>query len=191
MHRNGYPRACHKFSITGRTNMNIESKQIGAMLGGSSLLVRYASFFCTPNIYFTKPMMKQMKDPEKGKKKQAPTTAPHRRYPRNRTYLALLLGDTDGPTPTTGGLGVLTTDTETPVVTKTTVSADLLQALEIITELGVDTVGENLVVLAIDDIALSVEEPGGNLVLGGVLDDGDDALKLFGGEFTGTGYQAR
>jgi hypothetical protein len=38
------------------------------MLGGSSLLVRYASFFCTPNIYFTKPMMKQMKDPKKARK---------------------------------------------------------------------------------------------------------------------------
>lgn len=71
----------------------------------------------------------------------------------------LLLGDTDSPAATTGGLGVLTADAEAPVVTETTVSADLLQALEIITELGVDTVGQNLVVLAIDDIALSVKEP--------------------------------
>lgn len=36
---------------------------------------------------------------------------------------------------------------------------DLLQALEIITELGVDSVGQDLVVLAIDNVALSVEEP--------------------------------
>jgi len=54
---------------------------------------------------------------------------------------------------------VLTADTEAPVVTETTVSADLLQALEIITELGVDTVGEDLRVLAIDNVALPVEEP--------------------------------
>ena len=54
---------------------------------------------------------------------------------------------------------MLTTDTEAPVVTETTVSADLLQALEIITELGVNTVGENLRVLAINDIALTIEEP--------------------------------
>ena len=70
-------------------------------------------------------------------------------------------------------------------MTETTVSADLLEALEIVTELGVDTVGKDLRVLTIDDIALSVEEPGGDLVLGGVLDDGDDTLKLFGGELTG------
>lgn len=69
-------------------------------------------------------------------------------------------------------------------MTETTVGADLLQALQIITQLGVDTVGQDLRVLAIDDIALSVEEPGGDLVLGRVLDDGDNSLKLFGGEFT-------
>lgn len=97
---------------------------------------------------------------------------------------------------------MLTTDTETPVVTETTVSADLLQALKIFTELAVDTVGEDLAVLAIDDIALPVEEPSGNLVctvldnvtisvehmehtLQRVLDDGNDTLKLFGGEITG------
>jgi hypothetical protein len=96
---------------------------------------------------------------------------------------------------------VLTTDTEAPVVTETTVSADLLQALEIVTELGGDTVGEDLAVLAIDDIALPVEEPTRDLVCGGsaierraweqpwrtlegVLDDGDNTLKLFGGEVT-------
>lgn len=51
-------------------------------------------------------------------------------------------------------------------MTETTVSADLLQALEIVTELGGDTVGEDLAVLAIDDITLPVEEPGRNLVCG-------------------------
>ncbi len=100
---------------------------------------------------------------------------------------------------------MLTADTEAPVVTETTVGADLLQALEIITELGVDTVGEDLRVLAIDDVTLTVEEPllpscqylvlcghhltgktyAGDLVGGGVLDDGDQALKLLRGELTG------
>lgn len=98
----------------------------------------------------------------------------------------LLLGDTDSSATATSGLGVLATDTETPVVAKTTVSADLLQALQIITQLGVDAVGQNLRVLAVDNVALSVEEPGGDLVLGRVLDNGDDSLKLFGGKFTGT-----
>ena len=59
---------------------------------------------------------------------------------------------------------MLAADAEAPVVTETTVSADLLQALEVLTELGVDTVGEDLVVLAVDNVALPVEEPGGDLV---------------------------
>jgi hypothetical protein len=80
---------------------------------------------------------------------------------------------------------VLTTDAEAPVVAETSVGTDLLQSLEVVTELGVDTVGEDLEVLAVDNVALSVEEPRGDLVLGGVLDDSDDALELFRGEFTG------
>jgi hypothetical protein len=79
---------------------------------------------------------------------------------------------------------VLTADTETPVVSETTVGADLLEALEILTELGVDTVGKNVRVLAIDDIALSIDEPRGDLVLGRVLEDSDDSLELFRGELT-------
>jgi hypothetical protein len=100
--------------------------------------------------------------------------------------LALLLGHTDGASTAASGLGVLATDTQAPVVTETAVGADLLEALEILTELGVQGVGDNLVVLAVDDVALSVQEPGGDLVLGGGLENGDDALKLFGGEFTST-----
>jgi len=71
----------------------------------------------------------------------------------------LLLGHTDGPAAATGCLGVLAADTEAPVVTETAVSADLLQALQVLAELGVDTVGEDLRVLAVDNVALTVEEP--------------------------------
>jgi hypothetical protein len=103
-----------------------------------------------------------------------------------RKGLALLLADTDGAATAASGLGVLTTDTETPVVTETAVRADLLQALEILTVLAVKTVGEGVGVLAVNDVALSVEEPGGDLVLGGVLEDGDNTLEFFGGKFTST-----
>lgn len=99
--------------------------------------------------------------------------------------LALLLADTDGTATAAGGLGVLTTHTQTPVVTQTSVGADLLEALEILTELGVDTVGDDLTVLAVGDVALSVQEPGGDLVLGRVLDDGDDPLEFFRGDVSG------
>lgn len=63
---------------------------------------------------------------------------------------------------------------------------DLLQSLEVVAELGVHTVCKNLVVLAVDDIALTIQEPGRDLVLGGVLDDGDDALELFRRKLTST-----
>jgi hypothetical protein len=102
-----------------------------------------------------------------------------------RTQSTLLLADTNGPAPTTGGLAVLSTDAQAPVVTETPVGADLLQSLQILTELAVHTVGEDLVVLAVHNVALSVEEPGWDLVLGWVLDDGDDALEFFGGKLAG------
>ena len=63
---------------------------------------------------------------------------------------------------------------------------NFLQSLEIITELRVDTVGENLVVLAVDNVLLSVQEPCRDLELGGVLDDGNDALQFVRVEFTST-----
>lgn len=71
-------------------------------------------------------------------------------------------------------------------MTQTAVGADLLQALKVLTGLGVKRVGNNLGVLAIGDVALSVEEPRRNLVLGRGLEDGDNALQLFGGELTST-----
>ena len=110
----------------------------------------------------------------------------HKPPESDKNCLALLLADTDGASAAASGLGVLTTDTQTPVVTETTVGADLLEALEIVTELGVQSVGNDLGVLAIGDVALSVQEPGGNLVLGRGLKNGDDALELFGGELTST-----
>ena len=70
-------------------------------------------------------------------------------------------------------------------MSQTTMSTDLLQPLKIVTKLAVDTVGQDLAVLAIHDIALTIKEPGRDLVLRGVLDDGDDPLELFGSEFTG------
>lgn len=81
---------------------------------------------------------------------------------------------------------MLATDAESPEVTETTVSTDLLQSLEIVTEFRVNTVGEDLVVFAIDDILLSVEEPCGDFELGGVLDDSDNSLQLVGVEVTST-----
>lgn len=71
-------------------------------------------------------------------------------------------------------------------MSQTTVGTDLLQSLQIVTELGVDTVGQNLRILAIDNVLLSVQEPCRNLELRGVLDDGDNAFELVRVEFTST-----
>lgn len=81
---------------------------------------------------------------------------------------------------------MLTTDTETEVVADTTVGLDLLQALKVITELRVDVVREELRALAVNNVALPVQEPSGDLELSRVLEDGDDALKLVRVELTST-----
>ena len=82
---------------------------------------------------------------------------------------------------------MLTPDTETPEVTETTVSTNLLQPLQVVTELRVDTVGQDLRVLAIDDVPLPVQEPRGDLELRGVLDDGDNTLELIGVQLASAG----
>jgi len=71
-------------------------------------------------------------------------------------------------------------------MSQTTMSTDFLQSLKIITKFGVNTVGQNLRVLAVDNILLSVQEPCRNLELGGVLNDGNDALQFIGVEISGT-----
>lgn len=73
---------------------------------------------------------------------------------------------------------MLTPNTETPEVPKTAVGTDLLQSLKIITQLRVNSVRQNLAVLAVDDIALPVQEPCWDLELRGILDNGNEAFQL-------------
>ena len=68
-----------------------------------------------------------------------------------------------------GGLGVLTASPEAPVVTQTAMSADLLQTLQVLTDLVVQDVGHHLVSLAILHVPLSVKEPVWNFVLARIL----------------------
>ena len=99
--------------------------------------------------------------------------------------LTYLLGsNTHSASTTTSGLGVLTTNTETEGVTNTTVGTDLLQAFHIFTELVVESVRQELAVLAILAILLTIEEPVWDLVLTRVLHDGDDAFKVSIIDFT-------
>lgn len=98
----------------------------------------------------------------------------------------LLHGDTHSTAVTTSSLGVLTTDSETPRVTETTMDTDLLHALEILTKLVIKIVGEELAELTILNVLLTIEEPVGDLVLARVLHDGDDTLKVSLIDLTGT-----
>jgi hypothetical protein len=66
----------------------------------------------------------------------------------NKKANLFLLGDTDSLASAAGGLGVLTADTDAPVVTKTTMGADLLQALQVLAHLVVQEVSHHLVGLA-------------------------------------------
>jgi len=105
------------------------------------------------------------------------------------TSLSLLLRHTNSPSSATGCLGVLTANAQSPEVAQATVGPHLLQSLQVVTQLRVNLIGEHLRVLAIHNVALPVEEPYGDFVLCWVLDDGDDALEFFWGEFTGTFVQ--
>ena len=69
---------------------------------------------------------------------------------------------------------------------ETTMSSNLLQALQILTEFRIDTVGENLAVFTIHNIPLSVQKPGGNLILCGILYNRDNPFQFFARKFTST-----
>ena len=73
--------------------------------------------------------------------------------------LTLLLADTDGTTSSSSSLGVLTSNTETPVMTETTVGSDLLETFQILTQFAFHAVCQNLRVLAVYNISLSIQEP--------------------------------
>jgi len=98
----------------------------------------------------------------------------------------LLLGDTNSAAASASCLSVLTTDTDTPVVSETAVSANLLKTLEILADLVVERVGGDLRVLAVLDVLLSVEKPVGNLVVTWVRHDRDHAVDLLLGELAGS-----
>lgn len=101
-------------------------------------------------------------------------------------HLALLLAHTNSSTSATGGLGMLTANSETPEVTQATMGTDLFESLQILTKLGVQIVGRHLRKLAVANVLLPVEEPVGDLKLAWVRDDGDQAFHLLLGELTGT-----
>merc|ERR1719300_1108069 len=105
---------------------------------------------------------------------------------RSSLHLVLLLGHTHSFTFMTGRCGVLSTHSETPIMSKSTMSFDLLQPLQILTKLILQTIGQDLRVLSIFDILWSVEIVIWDLVLSWILHDGDKSFNLFIRQFTST-----
>ena len=56
----------------------------------------------------------------------------------------LLFRYTNSSSSTSSGLGVLSTHSETPVVTQSPVSSDLLQSLQILTQFVIESIGYHL-----------------------------------------------
>ena len=79
---------------------------------------------------------------------------------------------------------MLSTDSDSPPVTKTTVSTDLLKTFNIITKLSINVLGKYLGVFSSLEILLPIQEPERNLELARVLDDGNQLLDLVRGKFT-------
>lgn len=79
---------------------------------------------------------------------------------------------------------MLTSDLKTPEVSDTSVGSHLLESLNVVSQLGLQLVSKNVVVLTVSVVLLSVQEPGGDLVVGGVLHDGDNSLQLFLSQLT-------
>lgn len=81
---------------------------------------------------------------------------------------------------------MLTSDLETPEVSDTSVGSDLLQSLQVVSQLRLQVVGQDVIVLTVNLVLLSVQEPSWDLVLGWVLHDGHNSLQLFLGQLTST-----
>lgn len=86
--------------------------------------------------------------------------------------------DTDGLSETTGGLGVLTSDLESPFVSATLVTSDFEHSFDVFSELGFEDIGGDLKVLSFLVISISVQEPSGDSVSFWVSDDVGDSVAL-------------
>ena len=87
---------------------------------------------------------------------------------------------------TTGGFGAMTTNADAPEVTQTSVRADLLQSLHIVTQRSVERIRKHVRVFAGRKVFASIEEPDGHFELTRIRHHGHDAINFFRRQFTGT-----
>ena len=94
-------------------------------------------------------------------------------------YKSFLLSfDTDGSSSTSGSFSVLTSDSESPFVSKTTVGSHLEKSFNIFSEFGFEDVGSHLEILSLFVITDSVKEPSGDTVSFRVVDDVGNSIAL-------------
>ena len=89
-----------------------------------------------------------------------------------RPHLCTLLsGDTEGLTASTGGLGSLSSNSVTPVMSKTSMVLGLSHSLKILSHHGIQVVGNELGPVSMLWVLLSVEEPFWDVVVNWSSDD--------------------
>ena len=81
---------------------------------------------------------------------------------------------------------MLTSDLESPLVSKTSVAPDLEQSLDVFSELGFEDVGGDLQVLALLIVSLSVEEPPGDAMAFRISNEISNGIALGLVELTGS-----
>ncbi len=83
---------------------------------------------------------------------------------------------------------MLSSHLQSPLVPQTSVAPDLEESLDVFSELGLEDVGGHLEVLALLVVSLPVEEPPGDSVAFGVVDDIGDGVALGLSEFSGSEF---
>jgi len=96
----------------------------------------------------------------------------------------LLLDDTNGLSSSAGGLGMLTSDTDTPEMSDTSMTSDFLESFQIVSQLRFQNVSVNLSVSTGLVISLSVQEPQRNVIFQRLLDDINKLVDFGSGQFT-------
>ena len=97
---------------------------------------------------------------------------------------SLLLGDTEGLSASTSGLGSLSSDSNTPVMSKTSMLLGFSHSLEIHSHFGIKLIGNKLGIVSGSWISLSVKEPFWNVVVGWSDENVIDGLGLFVSDLT-------
>jgi hypothetical protein len=91
---------------------------------------------------------------------------------------SLLSGNTEGLTASTGGLGSLSSNSVTPVMSETSMVLGLSHSLKILSHHGIQVVGNELGPVSMLWVLLSVEEPLWNVVVSWSGDDVVNSLDL-------------